>query len=57
VRRAFHPTYQRTREVYKTSPAMTTVKIRPGTRPRVAYEYGKDMIAKQMYSENNNAAV
>jgi len=50
-------TYQRTREVYKTRPATTTVRIRPGTRPKVAYEYGNDMMAKQMYSENNSAAV
>jgi hypothetical protein len=53
----FVPTYQRTNEVYRTRPATTTVKIRPGTKPKVAYEYGNDMIAKQMYSENNNAAV
>ena len=49
--------YQTTRDVYKTKPAMTKVKIRPGTRPRLAYEYGNDMIARQMYSLNNSAAV
>lgn len=38
-------------------PAITTVRMRPGTNPRVAYEYGNDMIAKQMYSENSKAAV
>jgi len=31
--------------------------MRPGTSPRTEYEYGKDMMAKQMYSENNSAAV
>ena len=29
----------------------------PGTRPSTEYEYGKDIIAKQMYSEKSNAAV
>jgi hypothetical protein len=36
---------------------MTNVKMRPGTNPRTEYEYGKDMMAKQMYSENSSAAV
>lgn len=36
---------------------MTTVKMRPGTNPKRAYEYGKDMIARQMYSESSKAAV
>jgi len=45
------------REVYNTKPAMTTVRIMPGTRPRTEYEYGNDIIAKQMYSENSRAAV
>src|ERR1700760_3050739 len=49
--------YQTTIEVYRTSAATTTVKIRPGTRPRTEYEYGNDMIARQMYSENSKAAV
>jgi hypothetical protein len=46
-----------TKEVYKTRPATTTVRIKPGTRPRTEYEYGKDMMAKQIYSEKSNAAV
>lgn len=50
-------TNQTIRDVYSTMPATTTVRMRPGTRPRMAYEYGNDMIAKQMYSENNKAAV
>jgi hypothetical protein len=50
-------TYQRTRDVYSTSAATTTVKIKPGTRPRTEYEYGKDMMARQMYSEKRSAAV
>ena len=49
--------YQTTSEVYKTKPATTTVKIKPGTRPNTEYEYGNDMIAKQMYSEKSRAAV
>jgi hypothetical protein len=36
---------------------MTTVKIKPGTRPRIEYDHGNDMIARQMYSEKSNAAV
>lgn len=36
---------------------MTTVKMIPGTRPRIEYDHGKDMMAKQMYSEKSNAAV
>jgi len=43
--------------VYRTKPATTTVKIKPGTKPRTEYEYGNDMMAKQMYSENSRAAV
>jgi hypothetical protein len=43
--------------VYKTKAAMTTVRMRPGTRPSTEYEYGNDMIAKQMYSEKRSAAV
>lgn len=49
--------YQTSKEVYKTNAATTTVKIKPGTRPRIEYDQGKDMIAKQMYSENSRAAV
>lgn len=37
--------------------ATTTVTIKPGTRPKIEYEYGKDMMAKQMYSEKSKAAV
>jgi hypothetical protein len=44
-------------EVYSTSAATTTVKIRPGTRPSTEYEYGNDIMAKQMYSAKSNAAV
>lgn len=43
--------------MYSTKPATTNVKIRPGTNPRTEYEYGKDIMAKQMYSENSSAAV
>jgi hypothetical protein len=49
--------YQVISEVYRTMPAITTVRINPGTRPRIEYDQGKDMIAKQMYSEKSNAAV
>jgi hypothetical protein len=45
------------REVYNTKPATTTVRIKPGTRPNTEYEYGNDMIAKQIYSEKSRAAV
>jgi len=31
-------THQRTKEVYKTTPAIKTVKMRPGTRPKTEYE-------------------
>jgi hypothetical protein len=36
---------------------MTTVKIRPGTKPRIEYDQGNDMMARQIYSENSSAAV
>jgi len=36
---------------------MKTVKIRPGTRPRTEYDQGKDIIARQIYSEKSSAAV
>ena len=49
--------HQTIREVYNTNAAMTTVIIMPGTSPRIEYEYGKDMMAKQMYSANSSAAV
>jgi hypothetical protein len=50
-------TYQIVNEVYNTTPAMKTVKIRPGTRPRTEYDQGKDIIARQIYSEKSSAAV
>lgn len=37
--------------------ATTTVIIKPGTKPRTEYEYGKDMMARQIYSEKSKAAV
>lgn len=43
--------------MYKTIPAINTVKMRPGTRPRIEYDQGKDIIARQMYSEKRSAAV
>jgi hypothetical protein len=49
--------YQVISEVYSTIPAITTVSIKPGTRPRIEYDQGKDIMAKQMYSEKSNAAV
>ena len=52
-----YETYQTTNEVYRTNAATTTVRISPGTNPRTEYEYGNDMMAKQMYSENSKAAV
>jgi hypothetical protein len=36
---------------------MTTVKINPGTSPRMEYDHGNDMMARQMYSEKSSAAV
>src|SRR6201989_899188 len=48
---------QTMRDVYKTNPATTTVKIKPGTRPRTEYDQGKDMMARQMYSEKRKKAV
>ncbi len=50
-------TDQTIKEVYKTEAATTTVTMRPGTRPRTEYEYGNDMIARQMYSAKRSAAV
>jgi hypothetical protein len=50
-------TYQTINEVYSTIPAITMVRIRPGTRPRTEYDQGNDMIARQMYSEKSRAAV
>jgi hypothetical protein len=44
-------------DVYRTTPAMKTVRISPGTRPRTEYDHGKDMMARQMYSEKSSAAV
>ena len=43
--------------MYNTTPATKTVRINPGTRPRTLYDQGKDMMARQMYSEKSNAAV
>jgi hypothetical protein len=45
------------RDVYSTIAATTTVKIRPGTRPRTEYDHGNDMMARQIYSEKSKAAV
>lgn len=50
-------TYQTIKDVYSTEKATTTVTISPGTSPNTEYEYGKDMIARHMYSLNNSAAV
>jgi hypothetical protein len=44
-------------DVYNTVAAMNTVRIIPGTRPRIEYDQGKDMIARQIYSEKRSAAV
>lgn len=49
--------YQIISDVYKTTLAIKTVKIKPGTSPRTEYEFGNDMIARQMYSEKRRAAV
>ena len=53
----FRRAYQRTSDVYKTTAAMKTVKIIAGTSPRIEYDQGKDMMARQMYSEKSRAAV
>lgn len=50
-------TYQRVMEVYQTIRDTTIVKRIPGNRPRVAYDWGKDMMARQIYSEKRSAAV
>ena len=50
-------TYQTSKDVYSTDMATTTVMIRPGTKPKMEYEYGNDMIARHMYSEKRSAAV
>lgn len=50
-------THHKIRDVYRTEPATATVTIKPGTRPSTEYEYGKDMIARQMYSAKSSAAV
>ena len=49
--------YQQINEVYSTIAATTHVKMSPGTSPRIEYDHGKDMMARQMYSENSSAAV
>ena len=43
--------------MYRTTAATKTVRMRPGTRPRMWYDQRKDMIARQIYSEKSNAAV
>ena len=53
----FQITYQTIKDVYSTDMATTTVTIRPGTKPKTEYEYGNDMMARQMYSEKRSAAV
>ena len=50
-------TNQRTKEVYRTKAATTMVNMMPGTRPKTEYDQGKDMMARQMYSEKSRAAV
>ena len=54
---AFGVTYQIVSDVYNTTRATKTVRIKPGTRPKTEYAHGNDMIARQMYSEKSNAAV
>jgi hypothetical protein len=49
--------YQTMSEVYSTRAATTTVRMRPGTSPSTEYEYGNDMMAKQMYSAKSRHAV
>lgn len=44
-------------EVYQTIRDTTIVKRIPGNRPSVAYDAGKDMMARQIYSEKRSAAV
>jgi len=44
-------------EVYRTREAIMIVKINPGTSPRIEYDQGNDMMARQMYSEKSSAAV
>jgi hypothetical protein len=44
-------------DVYRTTPAMNTVRINPGTRPRIEYDQGNDIMARQIYSEKSSAAV
>lgn len=45
------------RPVYNTVRATNKVKINPGTNPKTEYDQGKDMIARQIYSENKSPAV
>lgn len=49
--------HQRIKEVYRTKAATAIVHIKPGMSPRIEYDHGNDMIAKQIYSRNNRAAV
>jgi hypothetical protein len=43
--------------VYSTRAATTTVRMSPGTKPSTEYEYGNDMMAKQIYSAKSRHAV
>ena len=43
--------------MYNTNAATTMVRMRPGTSPRIEYDHGNDMIARQMYSLKSKAAV
>jgi len=43
--------------VYKTTAAINTVKMMASTSPKIEYDHGNDMMARQMYSENSRAAV
>ena len=54
---AIREAHQTINDVYSTENATATVTISPGTNPNTEYEYGKDMIARHMYSLNNSAAV
>lgn len=48
---------QTIKEVYKTNPATTTVRIKPGTSPSTEYEYGKLMMAADTLAFNNTYAM
>ena len=57
VKGTFALTYQMVSDVYSTTRATKTVRMRPGTRPKTEYAHGNDIIARHMYSEKSNAAV